>query len=235
MITAEAADFGIKAIMSIGSGVIEEANINAANTVARANAAASNLVRGASNELRSKQASLSRYAQSVNNQRVLSNTASSAEVALTNYRRSRDSALQDSFEQQISFAEQAGAQAAASAFSGLSGGVADIVRGTTALRRQRIQQRVETAQKQGAYDAATNQRNIIMAGLDNLDQSSVMDGLDYGNDIATTKHYSGSLLGDIIRAKTGTNLANVADTAKGFFKQPNNPIGPSGIPYGTES
>ena len=235
MITAEAADFGIKAIMSIGSGVIEEANINAANTVARANAAASNLMRGASNELRSKQASLSRYTQSVNNQRVLSNTASSAEVALTNYRRSRDSALQDSFEQQISFAEQAGAQAAASAFSGLSGGVADIVRGTTALRRQRIQQRVETAQKQGAYDASAHQRNIVMAGLDNLDQSSVMDGLDYGNDVATTRNYSGTLLSDLIRAKTNTNIANVVNSAQGFFKQPNNPIGPSGIPYGTES
>lgn len=224
MAMAEAADFGIKAIMAIGGGVIEEANINAANTVNRANVAASNLMRSANNELRSKQASLARYTQSVNNQRVMTNTANTAAAALTNYHRSRASAAQDSFEKQISFAEQAGAQAAASAFSGLTGGVADIVNGTTALRKARIQQRIETATKQGAYDAGQMQRNIIMAGLDNLDQSSVMDGLDQGNDIATTKHYTGSLLGDLIKAKTGSNMANVLvgaeqayGKAKGFF------------------
>lgn len=224
MAMAEAADFGIKAIMAIGGGVIEEANINAANTVNRANVTASNLMRSANNELRSKQASLARYTQSVNNQRVMSNTANAASAALTNYHRSRASALQDNFEQQISFAEQAGAQAAASAFSGLTGGVADIVNGTTALRKARIQQRVETAAKQGEYDASQMQRNIVMAGLDNLDQSSVMDGLDQGNDVATTRYYTGSLLGDLIKAKTGSNMANVStgvvegySKAKGFF------------------
>jgi serine protease inhibitor len=231
----EAADFGIKAIMAISEGVIEEANINASNIINQANVTARNTMRSANNELRSKQGSLARYTKSINNQRVLANTASAAEAAIVNYRRSRDSATTDDFEQQIAFAEQAGAQAAASALSGLTGGVVDIVNGTTALRKARLQQRTADATRMADFDAAARTKQIMQAGYDNLDFSDIIDGLDSGNDVFSRRVYTGTLLGDLIKAKTGTNMANVLEGTKAFFTPSNNPIGPSGIPYGTES
>lgn len=230
---ADLSSFTIKAVMAISAGVIEEANVNAANIVSAANADASNRIRSANNELRSKQASLARYKQSVNNQRVLDNTGQAVEAALINYRRSRDSATQDNFEQQIAFAEQAGAQAAASAFSGLQGGVADIVNGTTALRKARLQQRAEEALRQSDYDAGKRQAQMIQAGLDNLDFTDINEGLDYGRDVAIKQQYSGSVLGQIIGAglSDAKGLGNIAAGAKSFFSSSSTTMtGPGGLP-----
>lgn len=216
---AEAANFGMKAIMGIGNGILADAEINATNKVNEANTYASNLVRSANNQLKGARASLSRYNQSVNNQRVLENSGSAAEAAQINYRRSRDSSISDDFESQIAFAEQAGAQAAASALSGLSGGVADIVAGTTALRKARIQQRQADATKGMDYDAAQRNKNILQAGWDSLDHSEISADIDYSTDVAVTKMGRGSnLLFDILGGQDAKTLANISDGVKNFFK-----------------
>lgn len=212
---AAMADFGIKAIMGIGQGVLAEAQINANNTVSEANAFASNLVRSANNELKASRANLARYTQSVNNQRTLDNAGSAAEAAAVNYRRARDSATNDDFERQIAFAEQAGAQAAAAALSGLTGGVADLVAGTSALRRSRLQGRAKEAMRQSDWDAQRMQVNIMQAGWDSLDQSDILADIDYSTDIATKQFRSGNLLTDIMGGQDMKNVSNIA----GFFKQ----------------
>lgn len=204
--SAELAMFGINAVMGLAGGVTARANIYAQNRIDEANTYAKNLVRGANNELASKRGSLARFTQSVNNNRALENTGAAAEAATVNYRRARDSRIKDDFETQIKFAEQAGAQAAAAGASGLIGGVADIVAGTTALRKARLEQRTAEATKQGDYDAAKRNRMIHQAGWDSLDHSEIADTLDYGKDVAVTRKYGGSLWTEALGGQSGRTL-----------------------------
>lgn len=207
--------FGIDAVMGIGQGILAEGQIDANNIINEGNAYASNLVRAANNELRASRAGLARYTQSVNNNRTLTNTGSAFEAAVINYRRARDNATNGDFEQQIAFSEQAGAQVAASALSGLTGGVADMVNGTTALRKARLQQRNKQAIKQGDYDAGQQANNILEAGWDSLDHSEIAPDMDYSVDVAVKQYRGGNLLTDIFAKQDAKNLANMAS---GFFK-----------------
>ncbi|RPA56952.1 hypothetical protein EGC86_21020 [Shewanella frigidimarina] len=118
-----------------------------------------------------------------------------------------------SLEDQIAQAEQAGRQAAMSAFSGLTGGVSDIIRHTTALRSSRIQQRKEQAMAQTDSDQAERTGALLQAGWDNLDQTDITAGIDYGQDVAQTVSTGGGLLSEVIQGIAGTDqkvLANVA-------------------------
>ena len=202
------AEFGIKAVMGVSAGITAKAQANANNTVNAANAYASNLVRAANNELKQGRNRLARYTQGVNNARVMENTGSALEAATINYRRARDSAASDDFESQIAFSEQAGAQSAAAALSGLTGGVADIVNGTTALRKARLQQRSEQAAKQGDWDAGQRARQIAQAGFDSLDSSEVSDDLDYSLDVAVKQVRAANLYTDIMGQQSVSNMAN---------------------------
>ena len=216
---AAAADFGLKAITGISQGIIDKANVNASNTVNEANAYASNLIRAANNKLGGARGSLARYNQSVNNNRTLENAGLQAEAAAVNYRRARDSEIQDDFETQLRFAEQAGAQAAATALSGLTGGVADVVNSTTALRKARLSQRALVARQQGDSDAQQRQSQILQAGWDSLDSSEIIDGIDYSVDVATKRVSSGNFFTQVMGMQDTKNLANLTGQAVDFFKQ----------------
>ena len=215
----EIAEFGIKAVMGLGNAYLAEANARAANTVNEANAWANNLVRGANNQLAAARGSLARNVQSINNQRTLDNMGSNIEAATINYRRTRDSALQDDFESQLAQAEQAGAQAAAGALSGLTGGVVDIVAGTTALRKQRIQQRSDEAMRQGDWDAERRLKQIAQAGFDNLDQSEITDNIDQSVDVAVKQNAHTSIFGAAFGGQDMKSMANIASDAGKFFKR----------------
>lgn len=204
--SAELVQMGINAFMGISSGITERANVQARNTVSAANAYASNLVRGSRNELAAKRGSLARFTQSVNNQRVLDAAGSQLEAVDVNYRRGRDAATRDNFEGQLKFAEQAGAQAAAAGRSGLTGGVADVVASTTALRKSRMQQAVDQSLKQGDYDAAQRRRATMLSGWESLDQSELTDQIDYGNDVAPQQVYGGNLFSDMLRGQNAQTL-----------------------------
>jgi hypothetical protein len=218
MSAAAIADFGIKAIMGLSAGITEQGQVDANNIVSAANAWASNLVRAANNTAKGSRASLQRFNQSVNNQRALDNMGSSMEAAAVNYRRARDSRTNDNFEKQIAYSEQAGAQAAASALSGLTGGVADLVAGTTALRKSRLQQRFNDATKQGDYDAAQRQQQIFQAGWDSLDSSEIAADLDYSIDVAQTQRRAGGFISDVMGQQDAKNMASAAATAGSWFK-----------------
>lgn len=215
--SAELAMFGINAVMGLAGGVTARANIYAQNRIDEANTYAKNLVRGANNELAAKRGSLARFTQSVNNNRALENTGAAAEAATVNYRRARDSRIKDDFETQIKFAEQAGAQAAAAGASGLIGGVADIVAGTTALRKARLEQRTAEATKQGDYDAAKRNRMIHQAGWDSLDHSEIADTLDYGKDVAVTRVHGGSFWSEVLGAQSKNTLSAAWEAGSKLF------------------
>jgi hypothetical protein len=215
---AAAADFGMKAIIGIGRGVMEQGQVDAANIVNEANAYAQNLVRAANNNLRGSRASLSRFNQSINNQRVMENAGSAMEAAVVNYRRARDNAINDDIEAQLAFSEQAGAQAAASALSGLVGGAADIVAGTTALRKSRLKQRSDEALRLADYDAAKRSQQIMQAGWDSLDSSEISADLDYSVDVATKQTRAGNLLFDILGGQDTKTVANLSSSSGSWFR-----------------
>jgi hypothetical protein len=196
------AKLGLDVVLGIGQVSVERARVKAQNRIDEATALARNLMRGANNELASKRGSLARFVQSQNNVRVSQETDSALAAAAVNYQRQRDSITRDNFESQIGFAEQAGAQAAASAASGLTGGVADLVAGTTALRRSRVEQAAADVSKAVAFDAAQTQKNTLLAGLSALQQSNIADDLDYGIDTYVPQA-APSYNGVIIKAAAG--------------------------------
>lgn len=211
--SAQLAQVGFNVFNAITGGVLNEANAKAQNTISEANTYASNLVRASHNKVAASRASLARYVQSENNNRVLSNVGKAFTTNNVNYRRQRDAMESASLEDQIAQAEQAGRQAAASAFSGLTGGVSDIIRHTTALRSSRIQQRKEQAMAQMDSDQAERTGALLQAGWDNLDQTDITAGIDYGQDVAQTVSTGGGLLSNVIQGIAGTDqkvLANVA-------------------------
>ena len=215
---AEAAAMAMDMIIGIGNGVIEEAKVGAANQVTAANTYAQNLVRTVNNELSMSRASTARYNQSVNNQRVLENTGSAVETAGINYRRARDSATLDDFESQIAFAEQAGAQRAQAALSGLTGGVVDLVDATTRLRKSRLQQRSDEAVKLGDFDAGQRAKQIYQTGWDSLDSSEISADVDYSVNVQSKQVYAGNLFTEAFGKGSAKGIANLASEAGNFFK-----------------
>lgn len=198
------------AVMGISNLYLEEANARARNTVAQANAYASNLVRAANNELTASRGHLSRYVQSVNNQRTLESSATQAEAALVNYRRSRDAQVADSLENQIASAEQAGRTAAAAALSGLTGGVADWVAGTAALRAARLRERQEQAVAQGDADAGTLVSDIMRAGWESVVLGGSDDSFDYSKDVPVVHAAAGNLLTASLGGQSAKGLAETS-------------------------
>lgn len=205
MISAQAAEFGINAIIGLGQGYLARVQAEAQNTIGEANTAAANLLRKAGNELSAKKGSLARYTQMINNQRAMENTGSQIEAAAVNYRRARDGAISDDLESQIAFAEQAGAQAASSAASGLSGGIADLVSGTTALRKARVQARQAENLRLADYDAGRAAADIYRQGLDSMDQSGITDDIDFGMNVFTAQKRAGNLFTDIMGKQTASS------------------------------
>jgi hypothetical protein len=206
----EMAKMGFDAIMGISNGWLQGQQIKAQNTINAANTAAANLMRGANNELIASRNSLNRYVQNVNNQRVAESAGAELEAATINYRRARDGQIEDDFESQIAFAEQAGAQAAMGGASGLTGGVVDIVNSTTALRQMRAVQRRLTAVKQVDYDAVQERADNYRSGLEAMDQTGIVDDIDYSIDTFVQQKRAGNFLTDALGGQSAGNLAAVA-------------------------
>jgi hypothetical protein len=210
---SQALDIGKNLVGSFSSGWLAEANARAQTTLNEANAYASNLIRSSNNQVAAARSSLARYTQSVNNNRTLDNVGKAFTTNNVNYRRQRDAASSASLEDQISLAEQAGAQAAASAFSGLSGGVADVVKSTTALRASRIQQRKDQATAQMDSDQAARTGALLQAGWDNLDQTDIVTNIDYGNDVAVQSTYSGGFMSELVGGVLNSDPKALSNTA----------------------
>lgn len=206
--SAEMAQFAINAVMGVSKGYLEGEMIAAENRVNEANTIASNLIRASGNKLSAAKGSLARFNQTVNNSRVMQSSGEQASVALGNYRRARDNADKGDFESQVQFAEQAGSQAAASAASGLTGGVVDMVNSTSALRNARIKDNVQQSKEFGSFDVAAQQGRILRAGIEGMDNSSIMDGIDYTIDVHSNKKRAGNLWTDINGGQNAKQTAN---------------------------
>lgn len=165
-------------------GQATRAQIAANNRIGALNAEVSNKLRQAGNLATAAQGSLARWVQSVNNQKVLDSGGDGLEANSVNYRRMSDASLTTSFRQGISDAEQMGAMAAAAAMNGVEGNVVDMVNGSVALRDSIVRQRFEDIGEMQANDAAQRAGRIMSQMIGGLDNSLIVDSLDYNVDVA---------------------------------------------------
>lgn len=174
----------ISAVQGLAGAHSEDSQASIQNLINKANADASNKVRGARNELAVAKGRLARANQVESNRRVLAQGTRQRDAAMVNYLRVRDAAASADLEGQLQIAEQQGAAVAAQAFSGVSGSVVDMVNTSTRLRNARAIQALKQREKSMSIDAATEQANIQRATIESLDTSSIMDELDYNVDFA---------------------------------------------------
>lgn len=181
--------FAIPAIMGGIQGALSGAatryQIKAANILGKAKADASNRVRTANNELEAASSSLSRWVQSVNNNRTLKAGGESLEALTVNVLRQRDAEARASFSSRIRDAEQQGGAMAAQAAAGVAGATTDMVNGSTALRMSIMREQEGQYQDFAAYDSARKGAAIFSQMMGGLDNSLIFAALDYGKDVYT--------------------------------------------------
>lgn len=176
---------------SIGGGIggyfgnqATNAAIAANNRLSLLNAKVGNALRQASNEAKSAEGNLQRFVQSVNNNRRLDAGGNALESLTVNARRRMDANLSGNLSTDIRNAEQAGHSAAAAAAAGVDGNVVDMVNQSTALRNSIVQNSVDKAQSQQNFDVSVKAGNIMSQMVSSLDNSVIMDSLDYNIDVA---------------------------------------------------
>ena len=134
----------------------------------------------ASNIASSAQGNLARWAQSVNNQRVLEAGAKNLEVNAINFGRQMDAALSSGFSTSVGAAEVAGRSAVASAFAGISGDVVDAVNLSTRIRDRMVREQTQANYKMAEWDFRQKQATIATQTIRSMDSSYLLDNLDFG-------------------------------------------------------
>jgi hypothetical protein len=200
-------------------GHLEKASADTNNRINEANAANGNKVRGASNAFAAAKGALARYMQSVSNNNRLAAGGEALEANLVNARRREDVLQGAGFEAQVRNTEQMGAQAAAAAFAGVGGGVADMVSASTRLMQQRASRQALTATDQRLYDTSRRAYAIQSQTVRGLDSSMILDSLDYTFEVAQKEHAVNPWMRAIIAG------GDAWIDGKGFYDDKNNRTG----------
>lgn len=191
------AQAGLSALGAYSSASVNKAVNNANNRVSAAvtdannrtsaaQAEATNRIRGAGNAFSAARGSLARYMQSVNNSQTLEAGGHALEANMVNARRQDDAMSSASFEDQIRAAEQAGSQVAAAAFAGVGGEVSDMVSVSTRLMQQRAAASAAERRSFSSYDASRRAGVIQAQTIRSLDNSLILDSIDYSINTANT-------------------------------------------------
>lgn len=143
-----------------------------------------NQARAAANEASAAQGSLARWTQSINNNQHLRATAEAMEANAVNTARTLDSMSKGNFSESIRASEEAGMMAASQAFAGIGGSVTDQVAAATSIRQGLMQQERDRDIGTVAYDSARRQGAIASQMAGGLDNSVLLDDLDYRIDAA---------------------------------------------------
>lgn len=148
------------------------------------NAETGNRTRQARNVAQAAQSGLQRFVQSLNNQRALKAGGDAQGANEINYRRYKDSLGSQNLSRQVGDSEQAGAAAAAQAAAGIEGSVVDMVNTSTALRSALVNDQLIKQGDMIDYDHARRAGNIAAETIGGLDNSLILDNLDYNVDFA---------------------------------------------------
>lgn len=152
----------------------------------RFKAESQNKARVAANEASAAQGALARWAQSVNNNQHLRATAEAMEANAVNTARTLDAMAKGNFSESIRASEEAGMMAASQAFAGIGGSVTDQVAAATTIRQGLMEQDRDRLVDTVAYDSARRQGAIASQMAGGLDNSVLIDDLDYRIDAAAS-------------------------------------------------
>lgn len=168
------------------SANIELAKIDQTLRIAIANA--DRRSRTASNIQSAAQGNLARWAQSVNNNRILESGGKALEVNAINFSRQLDTALNSGVAESIGAAEVAGRAAAASAFAGISGDVVDSVNLSSRLRDRMVRETTQRNFKMAEWDFRQRQSATAQQYVRSLDSSYILDNLDYTQSVVQQQY-----------------------------------------------
>jgi len=204
---------GLAGIGAYSQASVGKAEAQANTRVSKALAKSSNAVRDGANRFSAARGALQRYLQSASNNQTLAAGGESLEANLVNARRQDDKLAEASFEDQIRAAEQLGSQAAAAAFAGVGGEVADMVSTSTRLMQQRAALDAAESRDFALYDTARRAASIQQQTVRSLDTSILFDSLDYTVNVGR-EQAAPSVWGSTALA-VGNSLLNTGFSVKG--------------------
>ena len=149
---------------------------------------------------------LSRWTQSLNNQRHLKNAGSGLEALQVNYQRTKASAMRGTLAQQLQGDERAGQIVASSAAAGVRGSVVDAVNATTELRQSMASESAREASDQQEFDFVKNAEGVYGQMIGGLDGRILLDNLDYRKDVSLHKAKPSSFMGMLQGAMQGYQI-----------------------------
>ena len=174
MIAALAMQFGMNLLQGLQQRQQQKAN----KRIDEANVDATNTVRAGNAQLASAVGNLQRWQQSVNNQRTIKSYADNAEALRTNLDRAIKGLNSQSLEQRLSSAQEAGAAVAAMGAAGMAGSTRDQVNSSMRMAAQRKQDSI-TEQKDATKSDATAQIAALTNNLGYaLDDNVIIDAVD---------------------------------------------------------
>lgn len=183
-----AAQFSWAAAADVGLGIAgafgQWGAASAARTVARANADAANVVRGAQNQQRAANTSLAATMRSLQYKAALTNAGEASNAGSELIARTQESFTRGNFEQGLRDMEQLGAYTARAAASGVGGASVRAVSYTVRLQQARLAERTEERQGEQVYELNKARAGIFPAAASRLDISPLTGGMDYSRNVA---------------------------------------------------
>lgn len=178
-----------------------------ARTIAAANAYAENKIREGQNEVRASNNSLTATLRQISTERILTNASKQLEAMQLNRQRTQDAAGQGLFEADIRAAEQMGAQAAASAASGVGGSAINAASGAALLQQARLRQRLIDQAGQRDYDMVQQMTGVMSGAVAGINRMPLTGGIDYGQSTAgyQPNNALGLIFGGLLSKKDSLN------------------------------
>lgn len=196
------------------------ADIKNQNMLAKVNAQAQNQVREAQNALQAAESNYARWAQSVQNQRRLRVSGKQAEAAQQSLARLQDQRTSGDLARGVRAAEEQGMLAARNAFSGVAGGVSDVVAGTIALRAAIEQQQATQTGEQQAFEIRERAGEVASDAIQGLDNTAILSNLNFNQAIPKITPLIGNAITDTLLNNMDAVITLFKPKEKGKGDQP---------------
>jgi hypothetical protein len=216
---AQAAAAASQIFSAIASGYTARAAVRTRNIIGQANAAARNTVRRGANEIAGAQGALARYMQSRNNARALDAAGARQEAAGRTISRLRDAQSAASIQERLRASEDLGRLSAASAFSGVTGSVVEMVAGALATRESLREGQTARNEDARIFELSATARDELQNAVNSLDNRAILDNIDLTVDRHQNDPVPGSFLMDVIGGASNADLGSIYDFAAKQFNE----------------
>lgn len=203
------------AAMSAVKAIAGQRAAKAQEALGAARAKYENAIRDGRNQLAGAEAAIANVAQGIGNRRRLDAAGANLARAGEALGRAQEAASANRFSRRVRAAEAAGEAVAIAAFSGVTGGSAQTVVETAALRRDMVEEVAGRQQAQNEYELRKNASEQLASGIAGLDQRLIRPNLDLGVSVNQAPR-AGSLLEALVPVGLN-NLSGIASAVGGFF------------------